>query len=258
MRELQQLPRRVREAIQQQQHSSEILLCWAQLIIVFAFRVLYALSPRTPTISSSIEPVPFALAAYFGFTLLRIVLAYRRKLPRWFVYLSIVIDMTLLMGLIWTFRLQYRQPPSFYLKSPTLLYVFIFIALRALYFEYRFVAFAGAVAALGWSFLVLYAVEVNPGDTMITRDYVQYITSNSVLLGAEFDKIFAILMVTAVLNCRDQTLSSAAITLGHRGDYSRGTQALRTGCGRSPGRRIRPLERRRRRGTRGDDTVQRY
>jgi adenylate cyclase len=199
MHNLQVLPSRVREAIAEQQHSSEILLCWAQLTIVGTFTVLYLLSPRMPSIATTFEPVPFALTAYFGFTLVRMTLAYARKLPRWFVYLSIVIDMMLLMGLIWTFHLQYRQPPSFYLKSPTLLYVFIFIALRALYFEYRFVAFAGAVAALGWSLLVLYAISIDPGDTMITRDYVQYITSNSVLLGAEFDKIISIAMVTGIL-----------------------------------------------------------
>lgn len=34
---------------------------------------------------------------------------------------------------------------------------------------------------------------------MITRNYVDYMTSNSVLLGAEFDKVISILMVTAIL-----------------------------------------------------------
>ena len=35
---------------------------------------------------------------------------------------------------------------------------------------------------------------------MITRDYVAYMTSNTVLLGAEFDKIITILVVTAILS----------------------------------------------------------
>jgi adenylate cyclase len=34
---------------------------------------------------------------------------------------------------------------------------------------------------------------------MITRNYVEYMTSNSVLLGAEFDKVISILMVTVIL-----------------------------------------------------------
>ena len=34
---------------------------------------------------------------------------------------------------------------------------------------------------------------------MITRDYVAYMTSNTILLGAEFDRVISILMVTGIL-----------------------------------------------------------
>ena len=34
---------------------------------------------------------------------------------------------------------------------------------------------------------------------MITRNYVTYLTSNAILIGAEVDKILSILLVTAVL-----------------------------------------------------------
>ncbi len=107
--------------------------------------------------------------------------------------------MSLLLGLIWSFHLEFGQPASFYLKAPTLLYVFIFIALRALRFQARFVIVAGLTAAAGWLMMVGYVINADLQHTMITRDYVQYMTSNSVLLGAEFDKVISILMVTAIL-----------------------------------------------------------
>ena len=110
-----------------------------------------------------------------------------------------IADLTLLMMLIWSFHIQYDQPASFYLKAPTLLYVFIFTALRALRFEARFVLLAGLASALGWLILVGYVITVDPHDNMITRNYVAYMTSNTVLLGAEFDKIISILMVTGIL-----------------------------------------------------------
>lgn len=198
-RGVEQLPQRVRDAIREQQESSEILLGWAQMAVVCAFALLYAISPKARTIAQTFEPVPIALAAYFGFTALRLVLAHTRRMPRWLVYVSVVVDIALLLGLIWSFHLQYRQPPSFYLKAPTLLYVFIFIALRALYFEFQFVALAGVAAALGWLVMVFYVISADPGGVMITRDYVQYMTSNSMLLGAEFDKMISILMVTGIL-----------------------------------------------------------
>ena len=83
----------------------------------------------------------------------------------------------LLMALIWSFHLQYKQPASFYLKVPTLLYVFIFIALRGLRFQARFVIIAGVAAAVGWLLMVVYAITVDPANSMITRNYVKYMTS---------------------------------------------------------------------------------
>lgn len=193
------VPDRVRIAIAEQQDVSERLIAWVQLGVVMTFGVLYALSPKTSDIDPWQTPVAMSLAIYFSFSILRLWLAYRIRLPAWFLALSVAADLTLLMTLIWSFHIQYEQPPSFYLKAPTLLYVFIFIALRALRFEARFVLLAGFFAAMGWLALVAYAITIDPRDSMITRDYVAYMTSNSVLLGAEFDKIISILMVTGIL-----------------------------------------------------------
>ena len=193
------LPARVREVIAREQDWSEILIGWIQLGVVLTFAGLFFLSPKPIGANPMFSVEPWVLAGYVLFTLLRLGLAHRRRLPNWLLYVSVVMDMALLLALIWSFHLKYEQPASFYLKVPTLLYVFIFIALRALRFEVRYVLIAGGVAALGWLLMVLYVVSVDPANPMITRDYVEYMTSNSVLLGAEFDKVISILMVTAIL-----------------------------------------------------------
>lgn len=193
------LPARLETAIAHQQDASERLIGWIQLAVVVTFGALYALGPKTFTETAPFAPVPYALLAYFAFTIVRLLLAYRGRLAGWLLTLSVVIDMALLMGLIWSFHLQYGQPPSFYLKAPTLLYVFIFIALRALRFEARYVVLAGLASAIGWGFLIAYVLFSEPADPMITRNYVTYLTSNSILLGAEFDKIVSILVVTAII-----------------------------------------------------------
>jgi adenylate cyclase len=193
------VPDRVHAAIAEQQDAAERLIAWIKFGIVMTFDVLYALSPKTSDIDPWITPVGMSLAAYFVFSILRVWLAYRIRLPGWFLSLSVIADLTLLMMLIWSFHIQYDQPASFYLKAPTLLYVFIFIVLRALRFEARFVLLAGLASALGWLILVGYVITVDPHDNMITRNYVAYMTSNTVLLGAEFDKIISILMVTGIL-----------------------------------------------------------
>lgn len=189
-------PERVRWLIVEQQVKSEILIGWVQFVLVSFFLVLYTVSPKTSA-GTAFVPVPWVLGAFFAFTALRLVFAYRRWLNPLLLVLGVFIDMALLMGLIWSFHLQYEQPAPFYLKVPTLLYVFIFIALRVLRFEPLYVAAAGLSAAAGW--LVLLAYAAMSGDMVVTRDYVRYMTSNSVLVGAEIDKVIAILMVTGVL-----------------------------------------------------------
>ena len=199
IRETPHLPGRVRDAIRRQQDSSEVVVGWIQLSIVVTFSILYALSPKPYTADPVFAPEPWVLGAYLLFTLARVILAHRRELPNWLLYVSVVVDMLLLLALIWSIHVKYGQPASFYLKVPTLLYVFIFIALRALRFEVRFVLIAGAVAAGGWLLMVLYAARMASDDPAITRDYVEYMTSNSILLGAEFDKVISMLIVTGIL-----------------------------------------------------------
>ena len=192
------LPARVQRSIGQAQDRAEQLISWIQLILVMIFALLYLVAPK-PGAGADIQPVPIALAIYFSFTVLRLWVAMRDRLPDWLLMLSIVLDMAFLMALIWSFHIQYDQPPTFYLKAPTLIYVFIFIALRALRFDPRHILLAGLAAIVGWSILMAYVVFRDPMDTMITRDYVTYLTSNAILIGAEVDKLIAIAMVTAIL-----------------------------------------------------------
>jgi adenylate cyclase len=193
------LPARVRERVRAQEERSEILVGVIQLAFIAGMALLYGISPKKFGAEAPFAPVPWVLGAYCAFTLARLALALARRLPPGFVLLSIVVDIVLLLGLIFSYHIQYAQPPSFVLKSPTFMWLFVLIALRALNFEVRYVATAGFVAAAGWVALVVYVVTIDPRDPMVTRDYVAYLTSNSVLIGAEVDKVAAILVFTAVL-----------------------------------------------------------
>ncbi|PLX43837.1 MAG: adenylate/guanylate cyclase domain-containing protein [Hyphomicrobiales bacterium] len=192
------LPTRVKAVITSQDNNSEVLVRIIQLLIVAVMGVLYMLAPKTDA-GTNFSPVPYALASYLSLTLFGLIWAWNRELPGWSIFASVLFDISLLMVLIWSFHIQYMQPASFYLKAPTLLYIFIFISLRALRFQARYVVAAGLMAALGWLAMIAYVVLSDPHDTMITRDYVAYMTSNSILLGAEFDKIISILLVTGIL-----------------------------------------------------------
>jgi adenylate cyclase len=192
------LPERIARDIERQQTAGEIIVGWTQASAIVFFAVVYAISPKAFPAGTPFEPVPWTLGIYALFTAGRLLLAYRGQLSRGFVALSVVVDITVLMITIWSFHLQYRAPPAVYLKAPTLMYVFIFIALRTLRFEPGYVLLAGGCAALGWLGLYLYAVW-GPDGAAFTHSYVEYVTSHKILRGAEIDKILSILAVTAIL-----------------------------------------------------------
>ncbi len=192
------LPGRVRRAIEVSDAETEILVGWVQVCAIVTFGTLYALTPKAFPPDVPFAPVPWALAAYSLFTALRLWLAYARRLAGPFLAVSIVVDFTLLYVTIWSFHLQYDAPPSLYLKAPTLMYAFILIALRALRFEARWVLLAGAAACIGWLVLLGYAVAT-PGAHGITRDFKTYVMSYDILIGAEFDKIVSLAMVSVIL-----------------------------------------------------------
>jgi adenylate cyclase len=191
----------VRRRIEQQQAGSEIIVGWIQACAIVFFALIYAISPKSFPPGTRFEPVPWTLAIYAVFTALRIVLAYRGRLSNSLVAISTVIDIAVLMITIWSFHLQYHAPPALYLKAPTLMYVFILIALRTLRFEPRYVLIAGGCSAAGWLALFVFAAEESGGGTapIFTHSYIDYVTSYKILRGAEIDKIVSILMVTAIL-----------------------------------------------------------
>jgi len=193
------LPARVARAIEAQRERGEILTSWVQAGLLVVFASLYILAPSTSPVSFLMRPVPWALAFYAVFTALRLHLAYRRRLSTPMRVASVVIDMALLTVTIWSFHLEYGQPAAFYLKAPTFTYFFIFVALRALSFSPGYVLLAGGSAAAGWLALLGYALHHQAGMELVTRNYVEYMTSAKILIGGEVDKMISLLLVSALL-----------------------------------------------------------
>jgi adenylate cyclase len=215
--ELERLPRHVTDALREQERANEILTGWVQAALVVSFAVLYAFSRKTFPVDAAFRPVPWALGIYAAFTVWRLYLAYQGRLTHAMRMLSTAVDVAVLMVTIWSFHIQYGQPAAFYLKAPTLLYIFIFIALRALSLAPGYVLFAGIAAAAGWLVLLAYALAEPGGMALLTRDYVAYMTSARVLIGGEVDKVLSILIVAvllAVAAARARALLHRAVTEG--------------------------------------------
>lgn len=197
------IPARVLAEIDDREAAAERLIGWMQLGIVVFYGVVTAARLWAEGASGeNFVPValPMALAAYFIFTALRLALSYRMTLPWWYLFLSIIVDVLLLCGLMLSFHIQYGQPAAIFLKAPAMLQLFIFISLRALRFDPRFILMAGLTSVVGWLALVAYALLSDMGHMHLTRNFVEYLTSNAVMIRVEIDKSLVLLCVTVILS----------------------------------------------------------
>ncbi len=186
-------PARIRSAVERFEARSDLIAAAAQLGGVTLFVALYFATWTAFDVHHAIEPTPLALAFYGAFTLWRLLTADKEPQRR---YVSAGVDIVALYTLIAAFPYQYGAPAALFLKAPTLLYVFILIALRSLWFDPRLTLFTGALAAVGWGMLALFAAA---DGAPLTADYRVYMTSLSLLPGAELEKIAAIAATTLVL-----------------------------------------------------------
>lgn len=189
-------PARIRASVDAYEAESERIVGWIQLAGVIVFAALYAATYASFEIHHALEPTPAALILYGALTLLRLRLAYQGALSIPLQYASAAIDVAVLVALIASFPFQYGESAALYLKGPTLSYVYMLIGLRALRFDPAQVLFTGALAAIGWTALSLSAAFQG---APLTEDYRVYMTTLSVLPGAELEKIVAIVAATIVL-----------------------------------------------------------
>lgn len=191
------MPTQVEVAIREQENQGEVLAKIVQLVIATVWGALYLLSPQVR--DEHLLLIPVAVGTYMLVNGLLLVWASRRRLPNWAVYTSIVFDMLVLYFVIWRFHMLLDQPPAYYLKAPTMTFVFVFIALRALRYDPRFVLAAGAAAVVGWAALILYAIANDPFGIGISLNLKDYAISAAVFPSAEIEKILAMILVTAII-----------------------------------------------------------
>jgi adenylate cyclase len=198
LREGYRLPPRVQAIIDAQLQRADIVATWVGLSVALFLSTLYLVTPRPLGSEMTLEPVPIVAALYLCVGLVRLKLVYRGALSRLTASIFVSTDVALLYALIWSFHLQYGQPAAFYLKAPTFAFIFLIIAARALRFDPISVVMAGVSATIGWIVLVIYALY-ETGEGGRTKDFIVYITDNKVMIGAEVEKIIAIILVTTVL-----------------------------------------------------------
>ena len=178
------------------EHSNEFLITYLQFGFIVMMSVFYALAPKgfTPT-QALFQPVPIALAIWFVLLLIRLAVCRRDLMHGNAVYLFTFLDIFLLLGVIFSFHLQYGTVPALSLKAPTYIFLVLLVVLRSLRFNLRYIIVACLFAIFGWGALVIYASITSE----ITNNYYEYVSRNVLLVGAEVEKIIGLAAITAVM-----------------------------------------------------------
>jgi adenylate cyclase len=193
------LPEGLLKQVEQQRQKSELTIGWLQLVIVLVLGMLYFSLPTASPAADLPSFVPLLMVAYTAFAAVRMGFAVENKVGAVLELMSILLDLILILGFIWSTHLQYAQPAAGYLKSPTMLFLFVIIALRTLSYQPWQVLFAGFAAIFGWAGLLAYALSRPGAELLLTLDYGVYSNSYAIHFGAEFQKMMALLVVTVVL-----------------------------------------------------------
>ena len=191
------LPQRIQADLAEMQHKSELLVVWVQLAVIALLAALYFFSPAGHAPDAPVKSAPLGLGLFLVLVLVRWWFAHTRQLTPFFLGFSVIAEMALLIFTIWTYHLQFEAMPNVNLKNPHIAFVFVLIALRALRFEPLWVMLSGITGALGWLAVVGHSLFVQ-GSSVITWDYVTYVSTRSLHPGGEFDKVLAILLVTFI------------------------------------------------------------
>lgn len=188
---------RVRSLVSIELKKAEVLISYIKLAIISLLGVLYLLAPRGYEEAMTINLTLVGILNYLIILLIQTYIARKGIMKNWITSIFTITDFVALGLLIFSFHIQYEQPPSFYLKAPTFIYFFLFIVIQALRHQTKFIILAGISAVSVW--LILFGYALNAAAYSATHSFVEYIYSDAILVGAEFDKLLILTLFTAVL-----------------------------------------------------------
>ena len=137
------------------------------------------------------------LSGLIASSMLRVRLASGARFRDGIFYALTVLDAVLLVATLFSYSVAYELPFEATVKSPSVAFLLTFVALRALRFDYRFVVVSTVAIAGAWS--IAFLLRMHLGGVTLTTSYTRYLTDHAVLLGAEFERLFALLVLAAGL-----------------------------------------------------------
>ena len=218
--------RRLSETLHEQDVNGERAIAIAQGTIALFVLTLHIVAQLGSGLHLGNPWVVLALSALVATSTLRLLLTRTKELPERVLDTLNVVDIAVFLGLIWSYQFAYHHPAGGVLKAPTSFLLFVLIAARALRFHPRPILLAGGAAAIGW-FLVVLAAVVQDGAPAVTRHYPTYLTSYSILIGAEIERLTALVALVLLLAYATHKAREILSHTAHAVDYAEALNAAR-------------------------------
>ena len=174
---------------------TELIIGWCEMAFALVLLVLYSAGMKTS--EAGLETSVTSLGVYLFAALCAGRLLYARfgQPGPVFGWVSALTDIVALTVIIYFFSVQYGASAAS-LDAPTFLFYFVLIVIHGMRFNLHMVLATGFLAAACW--VVMLGVLMGRGAD-ITHSYATYFSSDAILVGAEVEKIFALLAFTLLL-----------------------------------------------------------
>lgn len=159
----------------------------AVAVIVIAMHLIAAV--KTDWQSLNIWVVALLISA-LAICRMRIYVAKRPFFSEFWLGFLTVCEVGIFITLIWSYQYAHGHDAIAVLKAPSIVFLFVLVGVRALRFHPLPAIVAGSSVMIGWCVLAIGAgilTAAPPADG--TNAYLAYVSGNSILVGAEIEKL---------------------------------------------------------------------
>ena len=170
-------------------------------LFLFALNILFGDKIQVDVTGKHVHDVPGEHLTKYAFWIYPLICGARlawfhfRRSGKIYIWSSALTDILFLTIIIYAFSLKY-QSPSASLLAPTFSFYYVILALHAMRFNARLVAFMGISTILIWAGMLISFLAQGAN---VTQSYAQYISSTDILIGTEVEKLVALGIFSALL-----------------------------------------------------------
>ncbi len=204
---------KIKEILGHNDRKGERAIALLQALMAFTIFLLHIISTSKNN-WESLSAITITIAALIlGTSFLRVRASYATQFSNLNSHILTVIDGTLIFGLMLSYNFAYNLPLEATFKTPTIIFLGLYTVARILRSDPWTILVAGATVLTGW--LGIFAVALM-NDANITTSYVEYVSSDKMLVGAVFELAAgyaAVVFILAVYakNARQFVASTAHI-----------------------------------------------